>query len=93
MTSAADWLIARGPQLERIAAETRIEDALDAVGYPDSWLWFRLEALTCECGTLIRRGRGPLCASCRERWNEQYRQDQPRIGCDPCGPLDGVEPT
>lgn len=72
-TPAVEWLMSITPKLPAIAAFVRVENAKDAVGYPDSPLWFRLEAPECAyCGELIRRGaakRGHhhICPACAEK--------------------------
>lgn len=70
--------------------------ALDACGFADSILWLRLEAPACAyCGEPIRRGavkRGNCmaCPACNEA--HPVDNDEQRMGSDPYGPLDGVEP-
>ena len=99
MSAAMDWLQANDHTLAALSAWLKLEAAQDAVGYPDSPLWFSLEAPACDrCGEYVRRdgvralGSRIYCAACAIERNEQYYRDQPRVyRGGPAGPLDGVE--
>lgn len=57
----------------RAALANPYADALDAVGFPSSPLWNRLEALACQrCGEFITKGRPErgMCAICAENHPE-----------------------
>lgn len=71
-------------QRELFLSAERRNDALTAVGFPDSPLWLSLQAPECAyCGTFIRRGavkRGNCwkCAACIavEEPDESWRSEE-----------------